>query len=333
MRYLKAILCGLGMCLTAFAQAAPPTYVMRSAHPYFLSDLHKEITSLQTLELKESTGGRLLIKQYSAPQNNTDADFIKLIKSGKIEGAVVTLTELVEYAPKFNLLLAPYLFDSYEVAYKVLDDYLLAWMNKILEEQDLYVLGTFVFGFRAITTDKLKLEDPEQFAGIKCAVNDVPQFEYAMQALGADAVRYVDDKAFLMDLKQNKIACQESTLAKNRYYKIYKYHHYLVLTHHMLDFRPWVVSRKFYDALPPELKEKFKENVREAQQINRDMLHKSEHEHIASLVKEGMEVVKPRLDPLVKHMKPAYNAINRKAGGNNELFRLLYQIGKIRYGL
>ena len=71
----------------------------------------------------------------------------------------------------------------------------------------------------------------------------------------------------------------------------------------------------------------------EAQKINRQQLESSEREHIAELLKAGMQLIEPRLDPFVQCMKPAYSAINRICGGNNELFRLLYQIGKIRYGM
>jgi TRAP-type C4-dicarboxylate transport system substrate-binding protein len=108
----------------------------------------------------------------------------------------------------------PFVFDSYDHVYRVLDGPFKNWTDPLLEQQKLKSLSNWEWGFRNITNNVRPVNSPEDMKGLKIRVPPEIQLRAMMEACGATATESTFDEVYTI-LKQN-LACLDGVFWRSR---------------------------------------------------------------------------------------------------------------------
>ena len=123
MKKLSALL--FALCIMVMAvSAASAEEEFRIKFGYSASDKESNIiTFYDTFEkyVEEASGGRIAVDVYANAQLGGERQMLEGMQLGTIEMAMLSPGIAANIAPKFQVIDLPYLFDTREAAYKVLD--------------------------------------------------------------------------------------------------------------------------------------------------------------------------------------------------------------------
>ncbi|KMY23099.1 C4-dicarboxylate ABC transporter [Actinobaculum suis] len=140
-------------------------------------------------ELKEETGGRYEVEIYANEQLGSQQEVLQYVKSGAIEMAIVSGTQLENVNTDFRVLNMPTTFTSIPQQIAVLQDQsIVGGLFSSLEESDnITVLGGYTQGERHIYTTKKVVKKPEDLNGLKIRVQESDMHIRMIRLMGGTA--------------------------------------------------------------------------------------------------------------------------------------------------
>ena len=126
----------------------------------------------QTLEdikkrVKKASGGKLNIKTYLGGQLGGELEILQKIRRGNIQGGGLTSASLASVVPELDVLELPYLFESYDEADYILDNYLFSVFKELFAKKDLVLITWAENGWRNIGHKSKSILKPEDLIGEK----------------------------------------------------------------------------------------------------------------------------------------------------------------------
>lgn len=126
----------------------------------------------QTLEdikkrVKKESKGDILVKTYLGGQLGGELESIQKIRRGNIQGGGITCAALASVVKELDVLELPYLFESYEQADYVLDNYLYEYFKKLFAQKDLILVSWAENGWRNIGHKSKLIKNPNDLKGEK----------------------------------------------------------------------------------------------------------------------------------------------------------------------
>lgn len=138
--------------------------------------------------VEEKTEGRIRIIVQAEGEMGAEKEVIQQLQFGGIDFARVSLSQLSEFAPKVNVLQMPYLYESSEHMWKVLDgeigDSLLADVNGI----ELVGLSWYDAGARNFYSREKPITCLEDMQGMRIRVQESEVMADMIESLGATAL-------------------------------------------------------------------------------------------------------------------------------------------------
>ena len=244
----------------AAAPAAPSaadgeTYVIKYCH----SQPEDHFTHLALLDMKayieEKSGGRLVLELFPNGQLGGDRQLIESVQMGTLEMCNAVAASFSASAPAAGVFDLPFLFASDEEAYKVLDGEVgQAILEKINEQANGYRVMTFgVSGLRHITNNVRPIHTPDDLKGLKIRTMENQVHLDAFKLLGANPTPMSIGEVFTA-LQQGTVDGQENPIGNIYGYKFNEVQKYLSMTAHVYQPQFDVISTKFWDSLPDDLK-------------------------------------------------------------------------------
>jgi|LSQX01.1.fsa_nt_gb tripartite ATP-independent transporter DctP family solute receptor len=135
-------------------------HCMPTNHPY-----HKACQEFQEV-LSEKTNGRLKVIIYPQEQLGTEQDITELVSAGQLEMGCVWSGTFEQFYPSTAVTQLPYLFDSWEHYWQVIDSEIGEEIFKPLKEDDILVLPSFVNGLYNLLSTK-EIREPKDLKGAK----------------------------------------------------------------------------------------------------------------------------------------------------------------------
>lgn len=245
-------------------------------------------------ELVDEKGdGSLKIELYPDSQLG---DKSKLIDSMLLGEPVATLADGAFYAdygvPDFGIVFGPFLFDSWDQCWKLIESKWYQEQCDKLEAKGLKILTSdWAYGARHTLTVK-PVNTVEDFKGMKIRV---PSNE--IQSVGFDCLGATSTGMALGDVYQalqtKTIDGAENPLATLYGRKLHEVAKNLILDGHVLNFTTWVCSADWFNSLTPEQQTLLVETGEEAGMYNNQVQQKSEAEYLQKMKDEGVNVVQP----------------------------------------
>src|SRR5699024_1049378 len=143
--------------------------IIRFAHDQPESNSrHKAVVRFKEL-VEENSDMEVLI--YPNGQLGSEAEVIESVTLNDLQ--MVAASAYSQYDQTMSLFELPYLFESYEEAWNVLDGPIGEEAAEPLKEHNLNIITYFENGFRQVSANK-PIEDPDDFHGLKIRTPEFP---------------------------------------------------------------------------------------------------------------------------------------------------------------
>lgn len=240
--------------------------------------------------LEEKGDGSIKIVLYPDSQLGSKSELIDSMLLGE---NVVTLADGAFYADygvkDFGIVFGPFLFDTWEQAWKLTESDWYKQQSALLEKKGLKILSSnWKYGDRHTQTTKL-VEKPEDLKGVKVRVPSNQIQTEGFNALGATAVGLPLGEAYEA-LTTGTITGVENPLATLYGRKFQEVAKYLLLDGHVKNFTTWVCGTQFFNSLTPAQQELLISTGKEAGFYNNQVLDQKEAEYLAKFKAEGVTI-------------------------------------------
>lgn len=147
----------------------------------------------------EETDGRIEIEIKAVGALGSESEVLDQMRYGGIDCARVSISQISDRIPEYNVLQLPYLYESSEHMWKVLDGPIGEEFMQLASKEGLVGLSWYDGGVRSFYTSKKPITCLEDFQGLKIRVQESTMMEEMVNALGAEAVQvpYADVYSYL----------------------------------------------------------------------------------------------------------------------------------------
>lgn len=314
---LKSLAIVIGLVLF-LALPTWPAMALELKFGHYAAETHPghKATLMFAEAVKQRTNGEITVKIYPNNALGSPPEVLEQNKLGAIDMSLPTQGALDKYVKAFSVVMLPFVYDSYEHAWRVLDGPFMKWTAPKLAGQNLVFLSNWEWGFRNVTNNVRPVYTPDDMKGLKMRTPPEIQLQAAMEACGAVVTKIAFNELYNA-LKQGVVDGQENPLAVIYHFKLYEVQKNLALTRHVYNSMVHVMSKTTWDKLTPEQQTIIKEESKRAGQWFRDTMVKEEASLVGKLKEKGMKVTQPDIAKFRAAMKPAYERIGEYAGKEN----------------
>ena len=316
-----SIVAALGLGMSAAVAQTFPKMDLRLAHTAARSHAHHEAAEAFAKNISDRTGGNVTITVYPATELGDQPALAEQISLNSIDFSIISLGNLATYSKKLSAMTAPFLFNDYTHAHKVIDGYVMDWMNEGISSMDAVGLSMFDYGFRHTTTKGIPVNKADDLKGVKIRVPPSPGLLAAFDAVGANTQSIAYSELY-SSLKQGVVDGQENPVFTILADSLFETQDQLALTGHYFDCQALLINKTTWEGMSPELQKILKEEAINAQNMTRKAIEGGEADVIEKLKGHGMNVTSPDKQSFVDKMAPAYTKIGELSGAD-EMEKLL----------
>ena len=196
MKKLAAIIAavGLSLCsLTGCAQSGVKNSAQATAENPMILTLAHGLSETHTVHIamtefadkvKERTNGRIQIQIFPNGQLGSENENMEQLMAGVISMTKVSAPGLATYNESYHTFGLPYIFDSTEDFYHVMDSDQMHDFFLSSEDDGFVTLTYYTSGARSFYTKNKAIRKPEDLKGLKIRVQDMKSQTDMMKALG-----------------------------------------------------------------------------------------------------------------------------------------------------
>jgi TRAP-type transport system periplasmic protein len=317
---MKAIRWILGPLLLGFAAHATLTHAesltLTFAHAAVVDHAAHRAALQFAKGIESRSNGTLKLELFPVGEFGTAPEVLKKIQLGSIDMQTIPLNYLFRTDKAFAVVAMPYVFDSYEHAYRVLDGPAKSWFAALAEKQGFVILSNWEWGFRNMTNNKRPINKAEDMRGLKIRVPPVNESGNFLAALGAQTsqISILELRAALSD---GLVDGQENPLSIIYHRKFYEVQKYLAMTQHVYYPSLHIMSLKSWTKLTPTQQKIVREESKAAGDGMRKQMMAEEDDLLAKMVAAGVKVTRPDPQPFRALMAPVYQQAMVYAGADN----------------
>ena len=310
---------GVGVAAMTFAApniSRAATLTLRFAH-FAQEDHPANIAAKQFAErVRTRTDGAVRIMIFPNNQLGGPPEQAQQIKLGGIDMGLPTQGQLDKYDKAFGAVPLPFIFDSRELVFRVLDGPAMTWLAPLAEAQGFILLRNWDYGFRNVTNSVRPINAPDDVKGLKLRTPPELQIQASMEALGA-SVQAIAFPELYLALAQKVVDGEENPIAVIFFNKFYETQKNLAITRHIYNNMIHTIGVNSWKKLSPDQQKIFREESVSAGDLMRKLMADGEEDQIKKLEASGMQVTRPDLAPFRALMEPAYKRIAAYAGEEN----------------
>ena len=277
---------------TAKPEAPKQKYVLKFNHVLSESEPFHKGFKQWAQRVKERTNGGLEIQVFHSAQLGVEEDIIEQIRQGANVGQNTDSARLGMYVPAIAVMNAPYFVDSIDEVAKLRDlATVKAWQKELEDKHGIKILSfTWVQGMRHMVTNK-PIKTPEDLKGLRIRTPGVPIWQESIRAIGAAPVALPFGEVYI-GMEQKAIDGADLVYRNVTGAKLFEVAKYMSETNHILLINFEVISKKFFDSLPPEYQKILIEECDKAGLETSRAMEKEVETLRQELSKKGMAIVK-----------------------------------------
>jgi tripartite ATP-independent transporter DctP family solute receptor len=311
----KAVLPFLSLALLAVAPAMAAKMNLKAGH--VLTEGHSyHLTWQRVAEIvKAKTNGDITIDVFANSTIGNERDLIEGMQLGTVDLAVVSTGPMSNFSSSFLVLDLPYIFPTYEAAYKVLDGPIGQGMLDSLSNNKLKGFCYWENGFRNVTAKK-PTPTPEDVKGLKIRTMEAKVHMATFNNLGAVATPMAMGEVYSA-LQQGTIDAQENPIANIYQAKFHEVNPYVTMTRHFYAPSPVLMSKAVWDKLTPEQQKILSDAIIESRTFAREEIKRGEKEYAEAMRKEGVTIIEDvDIAKWRQAVQPTYDQFEKEIGAD-----------------
>lgn len=257
--------------------------------------------------LNEISKGKMRIQIYPNQQLGSERECLELLQIGSLDMTKVSGAVMENFAPKLKIFGLPFLFDSKEHLFKVLDGPI---GKELLNEGEQYWLkgmGFYDSGSRSFYSRERPMTQPQDLKGLKIRVQEsISAFEMVKQLGGSPTP--ISWGELYTALQQGVVDGAENnppSFYLSRHYEVCKY--YSIDEHTMIPDL-LLVSTHLWDRLNKQEQAWLQEAIDRSVPFQRELWIQSENESLQAVIEAGVEVSYPEKKIFQEATLPLYDS-------------------------
>lgn len=262
--------------------------------------------------LEEISGGKLTMRIYPAGQLGNERECLELLQIGSLAMTKVSAAVLENFAPNFKVLGLPYLFESRDHMFEVLDGPI---GEELLQEGEKYRFRGLCYydaGSRSFYTKTRPIRTPDDLSGMKIRVMNSNTAVNMITQLGA-APTPISFGELYTALQQGVVDGAENnppSFYSSRHYEVCKYY---TLDEHTSIPDVLLVSLEWWQDLTEQEQKWLKQAAMESVSFQREEWARSEKQCLEEVEKAGVEIIYPDKTTFADKVAPIYDAYESDA--------------------
>lgn len=286
-RYFTGLIAAAAFAVGASATAET---TLRFAHTQPTSDTHHAAALHFAERVAELTNNEITISVHPAGELGSDPAILEGLRLGTIDIGQTGNPFYTRFAPKLNVLDLPYLFDSYEHVYKVVDGEIGDGLLADLEQNRMKGLAFWEIGFRNITNSKRAIKTPEDLDGLKIRTTPNPAHIQAFEIWGASPTPMAFTEVYLA-LETGTVDGQENPVNIIRSNRFQEVQTHMSMTGHAYTVSIVSMNLAKFKGLTEDQQQALVTAAREAAVFQRDLNRAQDESGIAEIRAAGVAVI------------------------------------------
>jgi tripartite ATP-independent transporter DctP family solute receptor len=266
----------------------------------------------------ERSNNRIKVQVYEGGVLGMDRDLIEGVLLGTVQMHMAANSPLATFVPELMIFEMPFLFENNEHFHAVMDSPL-AWdYAAALEERGFHLLGFMSHGVRHILTNERPIHSMEDMKGLKIRTMENPAHLDVFSAFGASPLPMSYSELYTA-LETGVIDGAEAANSNywgNRIYEVGPNWAQIGWLHLVA---PLIVSKSFYDNLPPDLQKVLDDTGREIAAYERELYAERDKELLSRLEEAGVNITYPDRESFVEAAQPVYDKWAEDVGGMEKI--------------
>jgi C4-dicarboxylate-binding protein DctP len=297
--------------------AAQSPIILKFSH-VVASDTPKGKAADKFKELAEKyTNGKVKVEVYPNSTLYKDKEELEALQLGAVQMLAPSNSKFGPIGIKeFEVFDLPYILPDLKTLRKVTDGPLGARLLKLLDSKGMTGLAYWDNGFKQMSANK-KLIAPADYKGLKFRIQSSKVLEAQFRALGSipQVMAFSD---VYQALQTGVVDGQENTWSNIYTQKMHEVQKYATVTNHGYIGYVVVVNKKFWDGLPPDIRDELTKAMKEATEFGNGQSAMDNDQALEAIKKSGKtEIVTltPEQDEAMrKAMMPVYKDVASRVG-------------------
>ena len=212
---------------------------------------------------EERTGGRVKVEVYPNSTLYKDGEELEALQLGSVQMLAPSVSKFGPLGvPAFEVFDLPYIFPNRDVLNRVISGPLGRSLLQRLENKNIVGLAYWDNGFKVMSANK-PLHMPADFKGLKMRIKSSKVLEAQMRALGALPQVMAFSEVY-QAMQTGVVDGSENSLPNLYTQKFYEVQKYIAISDHGYDGYAVIVNKKFWDALPADIRATLSQAMQEA---------------------------------------------------------------------
>ncbi|MDQ0252997.1 C4-dicarboxylate-binding protein DctP [Evansella vedderi] len=263
--------------------------------------------------VEAESNGRISIEFFPNETYASSPEMIDAVQLGALEMAIPGANELANIIPQYSALSLPFLVETPEEAYAVLDGAVGEQLKELSQDHGFVALTDVDLGFTQITNNARPINTPEDLRGMSIrSPNDVSLIE-TFRAFGSSVSTMAYTEIY-SGLAQGVIDGQFNPLINIYDQNMQEVQDYLAITNHTYYYCYMIINQDVFNSLDAELQEIVRKGAELARDASRAVVEESDAYYLEKAQEDFVEVTYPDLTLFQEAVQPVYEELESVMG-------------------
>lgn len=239
-------------------------------------------------ELLSEKDSRIKLEVFDNGTMGNERDVFEGNQLGTVDVAITSIGVVSNFAPLVGMINLPFMFKDDATVEKALEsESIKTALEQVKSDAQLEPLGIYSQGFRHVVSNKGDIQSLDDFKSLKIRVPESDIYIATFDALGSSPTPIAWGEMYT-SMQTGVVDAFENTPVNVVQYKLEEVSKYEIATNHMWDGAVITVNQSFWDGLPSDVQDTFRECIEESALYQREELANAADTAIKTVKDAGM---------------------------------------------
>lgn len=307
----KKLVLGTVAAAMMATSAVAAEYTLKFSHVVSANTPKGKAADFFEKRLEELSGGRIDVQVYPSSQLYNDNAVVKALRLNSVQMAAPAFSKFGKIVPQLALFDLPFIFKDIDHLHRVQDGEVGTKLKEMVTAKGIIALDFWDNGFKQFTSSQKPILMPKDAEGQKFRIMSSKVLEAQMKAVGGNPQMMPFSEVY-SGLQQGVIDAAENPISNIYTKKFHEVQKYLTISNHGYLGYLVVMSKKFWNSLPDDLKANVKQAMKEATAKERELAQALDKEQFEDIKKYAKETGKLEIFTLTDQQREAWREAESK---------------------